>query len=140
MFSHVAASFQLADAFDTMERRPLLTSMDDDYASYALSQRMSFEHAFAAILTAALELNDERVLRVVDQGAADGVNSHLLIRTLVAMRAGRPLVRRHARQRMGSRGAEAGRTPRFGRRGGGGATRQAPPGTRPGNGPPRIDG
>jgi len=75
-----------------MERRPLLTSMDDDYASYALSQRMSFEHAFAAILTAALELNDERVLRVVDQGAADGVNSHLLIRTLVAMRAGRPLV------------------------------------------------
>ena len=91
-FSHVGASFQLAHAFDKMERRPLLTSMDDDYASYALSQRMSFEHTFAAILTAALDVNDEPVLSVVGQAAADGVNSYLLIRTLVAMRAGRSLV------------------------------------------------
>lgn len=75
-----------------MERRPLLTSMDDDYASFALSQRRSFEHAFPAILEAALALDDEPVLRVMDQGAADGLNSHLLIGVLAAMRAGRPLV------------------------------------------------
>ena len=66
--------------------------MDDQYAAHALSQRMAFEHTFAAILTAALELADEPVLRVMDQGAADGVNSHLLVRTLAAMRAGKPLV------------------------------------------------
>ncbi len=75
-----------------MDRRPLLTSMDDDYAAHALSQRMSFEHAFPAIMAAALELDHEPVLRVMDQGAADGANSHLLIRVLRAMRAGRPLV------------------------------------------------
>ena len=66
--------------------------MDDDYASYALSQRRSFEHAFPAILEAALALDGEPVLRVLDQGAADGLNSHLLIAVLAAMRAGRPLV------------------------------------------------
>lgn len=75
-----------------MDSRPLLTSMDDDYASYALSQRRSFEHAFPAILEAALALDAEPVLRVMDQGAADGLNSHLLIEVLIAMRAGRPLV------------------------------------------------
>lgn len=74
-----------------MDRRPLLTSMDNDYAAYALSQRKSFEHAFPAIMAAALDLDAEPVLRVVDQGAADGANSHLLIRVLRAMRAGRPL-------------------------------------------------
>ena len=75
-----------------MERRPLLTSMDDDYASFALSQRRSFEYAFPAVLEAALALDHEPVLRVMDQGAADGLNSHLLIGVLAAMRGGRPLV------------------------------------------------
>ena len=66
--------------------------MADDYARYALSQRASFEATHPAVLAAAQRFADERVLRVVDLGAADGVNSHGLIRDLVQERAGRPLI------------------------------------------------
>jgi SAM-dependent methyltransferase len=72
--------------------RPELSSMADDYASYALSQRASFEATFPSVLGAAGLFADEPVLRVVDLGAADGVNSHTLIRDLAEQRAGRPLV------------------------------------------------
>ena len=74
------------------DRRPLLSAMDDDYASYALSQKASFEHTFPTVMEAATGLADVPVLRVVDQGAADGRNSHALMRDLMALRAGRPLV------------------------------------------------
>ena len=73
------------------DRRPLLSGMDDDYGSYALSQKASFERTFPAVMEAALGFADEPVLRVVDQGASDGRNSHALMRDLIAMRAGRPL-------------------------------------------------
>jgi SAM-dependent methyltransferase len=66
--------------------------MADDYASYALSQLASFEQTHPSVLAAARLFEDERVLRVVDLGAADGVNSHALIRALAEQRAGRPLV------------------------------------------------
>jgi SAM-dependent methyltransferase len=66
--------------------------MADDYARHALSQRASFEATHPAVLAAAERLADEQVLRVADLGAADGVNSHGLIRELVALRAGRPLI------------------------------------------------
>src|SRR4051795_2670951 len=66
--------------------------MADDYASYALSQRAAFEATHPAVLAAAREFADEPVLRVVDLGAADGVNSHGLIRDLVEQRAGRQLI------------------------------------------------
>ena len=72
--------------------RAELSSMADDYAQYALSQRAAFEATHPAVLAAARELADEPVLRVADLGAADGVNSHGLIRDLVEERAGRPLV------------------------------------------------
>ena len=66
--------------------------MADDYARYALSQRAAFAATHPAVLTAARLFADEPVLRVVDLGAADGVNSHDLIRDLARGRAGRPLV------------------------------------------------
>jgi hypothetical protein len=46
--------------------------MDDDYASYALSQKASFAQTFPTVMEAATGLADVPVLRVVDQGAADG--------------------------------------------------------------------
>jgi SAM-dependent methyltransferase len=72
--------------------RPELSSMADDYARYALSQRAAFEATHPAALGAARRLADEPVLRVVDLGAADGVNSHGLIGDLAEQRAGRPLI------------------------------------------------
>jgi SAM dependent carboxyl methyltransferase len=66
--------------------------MADDYARHALSQRAAFEATHPAALTAARLFADEPVLRVVDLGAADGVNSHGLIRQLAEERAGRPLI------------------------------------------------
>jgi hypothetical protein len=66
--------------------------MSDDYARHALSQRASFEATHPAVMAAAGRLASEPVLRVADLGAADGVNSHGLIRDLVAQRAGRPLI------------------------------------------------
>jgi hypothetical protein len=66
--------------------------MSDDYARHALSQRASFEAIYPAVLAAAEQLSNEPVLRVADLGAADGVNSHGLVRDLVAQRAGRPLI------------------------------------------------
>jgi hypothetical protein len=66
--------------------------MADDYARYALSQRAAFEATHPAVLAAARLFAEEPVLRVVDLGAADGVNSHGLIRQLVRERAGRPLI------------------------------------------------
>ena len=66
--------------------------MADDYARHALSQRASFEATHPAVMAAAGRLASEPVLRVADLGAADGVNSHGLIRDLMAQRAGRPLI------------------------------------------------
>jgi SAM-dependent methyltransferase len=66
--------------------------MADDYARHALSQRAAFEATHPAVLAAARLFADEPVLRVVDLGAADGVNSHRLIRELAEERAGRPLI------------------------------------------------
>jgi hypothetical protein len=66
--------------------------MAEDYAQYALSQRTAFEATHPSALATARLFEDEQVLRVVDLGAADGVNSHGLIRDLVQQRAGRPLV------------------------------------------------
>ena len=66
--------------------------MADDYARHALSQRAAFEATHPAVLAAAGRLVSEPVLCVADLGAADGVNSHGLIRDLVAQRAGRPLI------------------------------------------------
>jgi hypothetical protein len=66
--------------------------MADDYARFALSQRAAFEATHPAVLTAARLLADEPVLYVADLGAADGVNSHGLIRALAYERAGRRLV------------------------------------------------
>jgi len=56
--------------------------MADDYARHALSQRAAFEATQPAVLAAARLFPGEPVLRVVDLGAADGVNSHGLIRRL----------------------------------------------------------
>ncbi len=66
--------------------------MAEDYARYALSQRAAFESTHPAALAAARLFADEPVLRVVDLGAADGVNSHGLIRDLAEERAGRALI------------------------------------------------
>ena len=66
--------------------------MADDYARHALSQRAAFEATHPAVLAAARQFSEEPVLRVVDLGAADGVNSHGLIRALAEERAGRPLI------------------------------------------------
>src|SRR3954451_11671994 len=76
----------------TPSDRPELSSMADDYAQGALSQRAAFEATFPSALAAARLFADEQVLRVVDLGAADGVNSHGLIRDLAEQRAGRSLV------------------------------------------------
>src|SRR3954464_971556 len=65
--------------------------MADTYARHALSQRAAFEVTHPAALAAARLFADEPVLRVVDLGAADGVNSHALIRDLAEERAGRLL-------------------------------------------------
>ncbi|OBJ83140.1 hypothetical protein A5640_18815 [Mycobacterium asiaticum] len=65
--------------------------MADDYARHALSQLAAFEATHPAVLSAAQHLASEPVLRVADLGAADGVNSHGLIRDLAALRDGRPL-------------------------------------------------
>jgi hypothetical protein len=65
--------------------------MADDYARNALSQRAAFEATHQAALAAARDFADEPLLRVVDLGAADGVNSHGLIHALAEQRAGRPL-------------------------------------------------
>ncbi len=75
-----------------MTDRPELSSMADDYASHALSQRAAFEQTHPAALAAAEQFADEPVLRVADLGAADGVNSYTLIHSLAEQRAGRPLV------------------------------------------------
>jgi SAM dependent carboxyl methyltransferase len=66
--------------------------MADDYARYALSQRAAFEATHPAALDAARLFADGPVLRVADLGAADGVNSHGLIRDLAEERAGRPVI------------------------------------------------
>jgi len=66
--------------------------MANDYARHALSQRAFFEATRPAVMAAAGRLASEPVLRVADLGAADGVNSHGLIRDLVAQRAGRQLI------------------------------------------------
>src|SRR5215211_5512264 len=76
----------------TPSDRPELSSMADNYPRHALSQRAAFEATHPAALAAARLFADEPVLRVVDLGAADGVNSHGLIRDLIAERAGRPLI------------------------------------------------
>src|SRR4051794_10678311 len=86
--------------------RPELSSMADDYARYALSQRAAFEATHPSALAAARRFEDERVLRVVDLGAADGVNSYGLIRDLAeAARwpAAGLRARRSADQRVGRR-------------------------------------
>jgi SAM-dependent methyltransferase len=80
-----------ADAART-GRRPELSSMAVDYARHALSQRAAFEATHPAVLAAARLFADEPVLRVADLGAADGVNSHGLIRALAEERGGRPLI------------------------------------------------
>jgi SAM-dependent methyltransferase len=66
--------------------------MADDYARHALSQRAAFEATHPAALAAARLFADEPALRVVDLGAADGVNSHSLIRDLAEERGGRALI------------------------------------------------
>ena len=66
--------------------------MADDYGPYALSQRAAFEATHPSALAAARQFAGERVLRVVDLGAADGVNSHGLIRDLAQQRAGRQMI------------------------------------------------
>jgi hypothetical protein len=73
-------------------RRPELARMADGYARHALSQRAAFEATHPAVLDVARLFAEEPVLRVVDLGAADGVNSHGLIRDLVEARAGKPLI------------------------------------------------
>ena len=81
-----------AEGSTTPSRRPELSSMADDYARHALSQRAAFEATHPAVMAAAERLSGEPVLYVADLGAADGVNSHGLIRDLVAQRGGRPLI------------------------------------------------
>src|SRR4051812_15825585 len=66
--------------------------MADDYARGALSQHAAFEATFPSALAAGRVFGAEPVLRVVDLGAADGVNSHGLIRDLMEQRAGGSLV------------------------------------------------
>ena len=72
--------------------RPELSSMADDYGRYALSQRAAFEATHPAVLAAARQFASESVLWVADLGAADGVNSHRLIRDLAEERAGRTMI------------------------------------------------
>lgn len=81
-----------AEGTTTPSCRPELLGMADDYARHALSQRACFEAIHPAVMAAAESLSAEPVLCVADLGAADGVNSHGLIRDLVAQRSGRPLI------------------------------------------------
>ena len=76
----------------TPSDRPEFSSMADDYARHALSQSAAFEATHPAALAAARRFSEEPLLRVVDLGAADGVNSHGLIRALVDERAGKLLI------------------------------------------------
>src|SRR5919107_1044502 len=76
----------------TAPDRPDFSSMADDYARHALSQRAAFEATHPAVLAAARRFSKEPLLRVVDLGAADGVNSHGLIRAIADERAGKRLV------------------------------------------------
>ena len=76
----------------TASDRPDFASMADDYARHALSQRAAFQATHPAALDAARLFADQPVLRVVDLGAADGVNSHGLIRELAKQRVGWPLI------------------------------------------------
>jgi hypothetical protein len=66
--------------------------MADDYARHALSQRAAFEATHPAVLATARRFSEEPMLRVVDLGAADGVNSHDLIRALADERVGKLLI------------------------------------------------
>ena len=66
--------------------------MATDYARHALSQRAAFEATHPAALSGARLFADEPLLRVADLGAADGVNSHGLIRALMEECGGQPLV------------------------------------------------
>ena len=52
----------------TPSRRPELSSMADDYARHALSQRAAFEATHPAVMAAAGRLASEPVLRVADLG------------------------------------------------------------------------
>ena len=74
-----------------IDRREL-SSMAVDYGRYALSQRGRSRRPTRRRWPLARLFADEPVLRVADLGAADGVNSHGLIRALVEQRAGRPLI------------------------------------------------
>lgn len=60
-----------------------LSSVADDYGRYPRSQSVAFEATYSS----ARRFADERVLRVVDLGAADGVNPYALVRELTDPRA-----------------------------------------------------
>ena len=81
--------------------------MADDYAENARSQRAAFARTYDAVLAAVDAFDAEPTLRVVDLGAADGVNSHELITAIAARRNGRRLNRRrrdnNGRRRRGRR-------------------------------------
>src|SRR4029453_12591970 len=72
--------------------RPDFSSMADDYARQALSQRAAFEATHPAVLAAARRFSEEPLLSMVDLGAADGVNSHDLLRALADERVGKLLI------------------------------------------------
>ena len=72
-------------------RPSALSRMADDYAENARSQRAAFARTYDAVLAAVDAFEAEPTLRVVDLGAADGVNSHELITAIAARRKGRPL-------------------------------------------------
>ena len=56
-------------------RPSALSRMADNYAENARSQRAAFARTYDAVLAAVEAFDDEPTLRVVDLGAADGVNS-----------------------------------------------------------------
>ena len=68
-----------------------LSQMASDYARNARSQAAAFSQTYEAVFAAAEAHKDVGDLVVADLGAADGVNSHELIRALVRERAGRGL-------------------------------------------------
>ncbi len=72
-------------------RPSALSRMADDYAENARSQRAAFARTYDAVLAAVDAFDAEPTLRVVDLGAADGVNSHELITAIAARRNGRRL-------------------------------------------------
>ncbi len=74
------------------DRPSALSSMADHYSTAARSQLAAFEATHPSVLAAARDFDDAPLLVVADLGAADGVNSHGLIRALSAVRHGRPLV------------------------------------------------